>query len=59
MELHVVIEGEKDLTGQLYRQIKDAIRSGRLTAGEQLPPRACWQSNWASRARRFQRSMRG
>jgi GntR family transcriptional regulator/MocR family aminotransferase len=38
MELHVVIEGDKDLTGQLYRQLKEAIRSGRLAAGEKLPP---------------------
>lgn len=38
MELHVVIEGNKDLTGQLYRQLKNAIRSGRLAAGKQLPP---------------------
>jgi GntR family transcriptional regulator/MocR family aminotransferase len=38
MELHVVIEGGKDLTGQLYRQLKEAIRTGRLAAGEKLPP---------------------
>jgi len=38
MELHVVIEGDKDLTGQLYRQLKEAIRSGRLAPGEKLPP---------------------
>lgn len=38
MELHVVIEGDKDLTGQLYRQLHEAIRSGRLVAGEKLPP---------------------
>jgi len=38
MELHVVITGDKDLGGQLYRQLHDAIRSGRLAAGEQLPP---------------------
>ncbi|NVM88049.1 GntR family transcriptional regulator/MocR family aminotransferase [Variovorax sp. SG517] len=38
MELHVVIEGDKDLAGQLYRQLKDAIRTGRLAAGEKLPP---------------------
>jgi GntR family transcriptional regulator/MocR family aminotransferase len=38
MELHIVIEGRKDLTGQLYRQLSDAIRSGRLAAGQQLPP---------------------
>ena len=38
MELHVVITGDKDLSGQLYRQLHDAIRSGRLAADEQLPP---------------------
>ena len=38
MELHVVITGDKDLSGQLYRQLHDAIRAGRLAADEQLPP---------------------
>ena len=38
MELHVVIEGEKDLTGQLVRQLKEAIHGGQLAAGEKLPP---------------------
>ena len=38
MELHIVIEGRKDLAGQVYRQLSDAIRSGRLAAGQQLPP---------------------
>lgn len=38
MELHIVIEGRKDLAGQLYRQLRDAIRSGRLAHGQQLPP---------------------
>jgi GntR family transcriptional regulator/MocR family aminotransferase len=38
MELHIVIEGRKDLAGQLYRQLRDAIRSGRLADGEQIPP---------------------
>jgi GntR family transcriptional regulator/MocR family aminotransferase len=38
MELHVVITGHKDLSGQLYRQLREAIRSGRLAADEQLPP---------------------
>ena len=38
MELHVVIAGDKDLSGQLHRQLRDAIRSGRLAADEQLPP---------------------
>lgn len=38
MELHIVLEGKKDLTGQLYRQLRDAIHCGRLAAGEQMPP---------------------
>jgi len=38
MELHIVIEGDKDLTVQLYKQLKDAIISGRLAAGSQIPP---------------------
>lgn len=38
MELHLMIEGRKDLAGQIYRQLGDAIRSGRLTHGQQLPP---------------------
>lgn len=38
MELHVVINGRKDLAGQLYQQLRGAIESGRLAAGTQLPP---------------------
>ncbi|MGY2402074.1 MocR-like pyridoxine biosynthesis transcription factor PdxR [Pseudomonas sp. SDO5271_S396] len=38
MELHVVINGRKDLADQLYRQLREAISSGRLAAGAQLPP---------------------
>lgn len=38
MELHVVINGRKDLTSQLYQQLRSAIESGRLAAGTQLPP---------------------
>jgi GntR family transcriptional regulator/MocR family aminotransferase len=38
MELHIVIQGRKDLSGQLYRQLRDAIQSGRLAGGEQMPP---------------------
>ena len=37
MEMHVVIDGDKDLTGQLYRQLRQAITSGRLATGEKLP----------------------
>jgi DNA-binding transcriptional MocR family regulator len=50
MELHVVIAGDKDLSGQLYRQLRDAIRSGRLAPGEQLPPsRLLAAQLWISR----------
>src|SRR5471032_724424 len=38
MELHVVINGRKDLAGQLYQQLRSAIETGRLAAGTQLPP---------------------
>ncbi|RON09687.1 DNA-binding protein [Pseudomonas brassicacearum] len=38
MELHLVINGRKDLAGQLYQQLRSAIESGRLAAGTQLPP---------------------
>ncbi|UMR29960.1 PLP-dependent aminotransferase family protein [Massilia sp. MB5] len=38
MELHIVMEGSRDLAGQLYRQLSEAIRSGRLADGAQLPP---------------------
>lgn len=38
MELHIVIQGSKDLSGQLYRQLREAIESGRLKAGTRLPP---------------------
>ncbi|PQZ93399.1 MULTISPECIES: PLP-dependent aminotransferase family protein [Pseudomonas] len=38
MELHVVINGRKDLAEQLYQQLREAISSGRLAAGAQLPP---------------------
>ncbi|WP_085318460.1 MocR-like pyridoxine biosynthesis transcription factor PdxR [Derxia lacustris] len=38
MELQVVIEGDSDQTGQLYRQLKDAISTGHLAAGQRLPP---------------------
>lgn len=38
MELHLVIEGTRGLAEQVYRQLRDAIRAGRLAAGQQLPP---------------------
>jgi GntR family transcriptional regulator/MocR family aminotransferase len=38
MELHIVIQGRKDLANQLYQQLREGIESGRLAAGVQLPP---------------------
>ncbi|MFP3492603.1 PLP-dependent aminotransferase family protein [Pseudomonas sp. SIMBA_059] len=38
MELHLVINGRKDLAAQLYQQLREAIAAGRLSAGAQLPP---------------------
>ncbi|NBB09860.1 PLP-dependent aminotransferase family protein [Pseudomonas sp. SLFW] len=38
MELHVVIQGRKKLSEQLYEQLKNAIENGRLAPGSQLPP---------------------
>jgi len=38
MELHLIIEGGRDLAEQLYSQISQAIRAGRLAEGQQLPP---------------------
>jgi GntR family transcriptional regulator/MocR family aminotransferase len=38
MELHVRLEGRRDLARQIYRQIRAAIASGRLKRGDHLPP---------------------
>lgn len=38
MELHIVIQGRKDLAQQLYDQLRNGIDTGRLAAGMQLPP---------------------
>ncbi|RKP56481.1 PLP-dependent aminotransferase family protein [Pararobbsia silviterrae] len=37
MDIHITIEGRRDLTGQLYRQLRSGILDGRLPAGERLP----------------------
>lgn len=37
-ELHIVIDGQSDLAGQVYRQTRDAILSGLLRTGDALPP---------------------
>src|SRR5689334_18608102 len=38
MEFHVSLSGRKNLTGQIYRQIRQALADGRLRAGDGLPP---------------------
>lgn len=38
MELHLVIEGTRELAAQIHRQLREAIHSGRLPGGTQLPP---------------------
>ena len=38
VELHVTLDGQRDLAGQIYRQLRDAILDGRLRPGEPLPP---------------------
>jgi GntR family transcriptional regulator/MocR family aminotransferase len=37
MEIHVALHGRNDLGGQIYRQLREGIVSGRLAAGERLP----------------------
>ncbi len=38
MEFHITFDGPRDLSGQIYQQIRAAILDGRLRAGELLPP---------------------
>jgi len=38
VELHITLHGRGDLTARIYRQLRDAIRDGRLRPGERLPP---------------------
>jgi GntR family transcriptional regulator / MocR family aminotransferase len=38
MEVHVSLVGRKDLTGEIYRQLRQAILDGRLPSGGRLPP---------------------
>jgi GntR family transcriptional regulator / MocR family aminotransferase len=37
MEIHVSIQGRRDLSGQIYRQLREAILAGRVAGGERLP----------------------
>jgi len=38
MEVHVTLEGRRDLSGEIYRQLRRAILEGRLRSGDLLPP---------------------
>lgn len=38
MDIHLTLERTKPLRAQLERELRDAIRSGRLRAGSKLPP---------------------
>lgn len=38
MDLHLTLEGDRDLSKQLYRQLRAAIADGRLRRGDRLPP---------------------
>lgn len=38
MAIHVTLVGRKDLKGEVYRQLRAAIRTGQLRPGEQLTP---------------------
>ena len=38
MAIHVTLVDRKDLKGEVYRQLRAAIRTGQLRPGEQLTP---------------------
>jgi GntR family transcriptional regulator / MocR family aminotransferase len=38
VDVHISLEGRRDLPGQIYQQVRDAILDGRLKAGEVVPP---------------------
>lgn len=38
MDLHVTLQGRRELSRQIYRQVRAAISDGRLRGGDRLPP---------------------
>jgi GntR family transcriptional regulator/MocR family aminotransferase len=37
-DLHVNLIGKRDLSGEIYRQLREAVREGRVRPGDRLPP---------------------
>ena len=50
MDVHVSLVGRKDLSGEIYRQLRAAIIEGRLRAGDWCRPRARWRAGWPARS---------
>ena len=46
MDLHVRLDGGGDLTAQLYRELREAVRDGRLRPGTACRPAASWPPGW-------------
>jgi len=38
VEVHVTLDGGRDLSGQIFRQLRSAVLEGRLKPGDALPP---------------------
>jgi GntR family transcriptional regulator/MocR family aminotransferase len=38
MDVHVRLDGSRDLSGQIFRQLRSAVLGGRLKPGDALPP---------------------
>src|SRR3977135_3850537 len=38
LEFHVRLVGRRDLSGEIYRQMRSAMRDGRMRPGDRLPP---------------------
>src|SRR5262245_21271397 len=38
MDLHISLVGRKNLSGEIYRQVRRAIVDGRIRPGEAVPP---------------------
>ena len=50
MAIHVSLVGRKDLNGEIYRQLRAAIRTGQLRPDEYLTPSRELARRWRFRA---------